>query len=62
LKELPGDEGNFYALNDQTGKALWDFQTRGAIASNPIAFTVDGQQRIAISADRVLYVLGLSSQ
>ena len=21
------DEGNFYALNDQTGKALWDFQT-----------------------------------
>jgi alcohol dehydrogenase (cytochrome c) len=53
------DEGNFYALNDQTGKALWDFQTGGAIASNPIAFTVDGHQRIAISADRVLYVFGL---
>ena len=30
-----------------------------AIGSNPIAFTVDGQQRIAISADRVLYVFGL---
>ena len=53
------DEGNFYALNDQTGKALWDFQTGGAIRSNPIAFTVDGHQRIAISADRVLYVFGL---
>ena len=48
-----------YALNDQTGKALWDFQTGAAIASNPIAFTVDGHQRIAISADRVLYVFGL---
>jgi cytochrome c oxidase cbb3-type subunit 3 len=26
---------------------------------NPISFTVDGHQRIAISADRVLYVFGL---
>jgi alcohol dehydrogenase (cytochrome c) len=53
------DEGNFYALDDRTGEALWDFQTGGAIAANPIAFSVDGQQRIAISADRVLYVFGL---
>jgi outer membrane protein assembly factor BamB len=53
------DEGSFYALNDQTGKALWDFQTGGSIASNPIAFCVDGHQRIAISANRVLYVFGL---
>jgi alcohol dehydrogenase (cytochrome c) len=53
------DEGNFYALNDQTGKALWDFQTGGAIRSNPIAFSVDGHEQIAISADRVLYVFGL---
>jgi alcohol dehydrogenase (cytochrome c) len=53
------DEGNFYALDARTGKSLWDFQTGGAIQANPIAFTVDGQQRIAISADRVLYVFGL---
>jgi len=53
------DEGNFYALDAMTGKALWDFQTGGAIAANPISFTVDGKQRIAISADRVLYVFGL---
>lgn len=53
------DEGNFYALDAGTGKPLWDFQTGGAIAANPISFTVDGHQRIAISADRVLYVFGL---
>jgi alcohol dehydrogenase (cytochrome c) len=53
------DEGNFYALDARTGKALWDFQTGGAIVANPISFAVDGKQRVAISADRVLYVFGL---
>ena len=53
------DEGNFYALDAQTGKPLWDFQTGGAIAANPISFTVDGHQYIAIAADRVLYAFGL---
>ncbi len=53
------DEGNFHALDAQTGKPLWDFQTGGAIAANPVSFTVDGQQCIAIAADRVLYVFGL---
>ena len=38
------DEGNFFALDAQSGKPLWDFQTGGAIASNPVAFTVDGKQ------------------
>lgn len=52
-------EGNFYALDARTGKALWDFQTGGSIGANPISFTVDGKQRVAISADRVLYVFGL---
>ena len=53
------DEGNFYALDASTGKALWEFQTGGAIGANPISFTVDGHQRVAITADRVLYVFGL---
>ena len=52
------DEGNFYALDARTGKPLWDFQTGGSIAANPISFAVDGKQRVAISADRVLYVFG----
>ena len=53
------EEGNFYALDAQTGKPLWDFQTGGAIAANPVAFTIDGHQCIAIAADRVLYVFSL---
>ena len=32
------DEGNFYALDAMTGKSLWDFQTGGAMASNPVSF------------------------
>ena len=53
------DEGNFFALDALNGKPLWDFQTGGAIASNPISFNVDGKQYVCIAADRVLYVFGL---
>jgi len=53
------DEGSFFALDARTGKPLWDFQTGGAIAANPISFTIDGQQCVAIAANRVLYVFGL---
>ena len=50
------DEGNFFALDAKTGKPLWDFQTGGPIVANPISFSIDGRQHIAIAADRVLYV------
>jgi alcohol dehydrogenase (cytochrome c) len=53
------DEGNLFALDAMSGKPLWDFQTGGAIASNPISFSVDGKQCVAIAADRVLFVFGL---
>ena len=53
------DEGNFYALDARTGKPLWDFQTGGPIAANPVSFTIDGHQCIAIAADRVLYIFSL---
>ena len=53
------DEGNFFALDAKSGKPLWDFQTGGRIAANPISFAIDGRQHIAIAADRVLYVFGL---
>src|ERR1019366_7707549 len=53
------DEGNFFALDARSGKPLWDFQTGGPIAANPISFTIDGRQHIAIAADRVPYVFSL---
>jgi alcohol dehydrogenase (cytochrome c) len=49
-------EGNFFALDARTGKPLWDFQTGGLIAANPISFAIDGRQAVAIAANRVLYV------
>jgi len=53
------NEGNFFALDAKTGKPLWEFQTGGAVAANPISFMIGGRQHVAIAADRVLYVLGL---
>ena len=53
------NEGNFYALDARTGRPLWDFQTGGAIGANPVSFSIEGHQFIAIAADRVLYAFGL---
>ena len=53
------NEGNFYALDALTGKPLWDFQTGGAMAANPISFSIDGKQQVAIAAGHSLFVFGL---
>ena len=53
------NEGNFFALDDRTGKALWQFQTGGAIRANPISFSVDGRQLVAIAAGNAMIVFGL---
>jgi alcohol dehydrogenase (cytochrome c) len=53
------NEGNFYALDALNGKPLWDFQTGGPMASNPISFSIEGKQQIAIAAGHSLYVFGL---
>jgi alcohol dehydrogenase (cytochrome c) len=53
------DEVNFYALDGATGKPLWDFQTGGPIAANPISFLSDGKQYVVIAAGHSLYVFGL---
>jgi alcohol dehydrogenase (cytochrome c) len=52
-------EGNFFALDAVTGKPLWDFETGAGITANPVSFTVDGKQCVAIAANRVLFVFGL---
>ncbi len=48
------NEGNVYALDAATGRALWDFQTGGACAANPISFEVDGRQRIGVARGQAL--------
>jgi alcohol dehydrogenase (cytochrome c) len=53
------NEGNFFALDAATGKALWDFQTGSQVRSNPMSFAIDGKQVVAVSAGRSLFVFGL---
>ena len=53
------NEGNFYALDAETGKSLWDFTAGAAARSNPISFQVDGRQMVAMAAGGALFVFGL---
>ena len=53
------EEGNFYALDAKTGKLLWEIQTGGSIAANPVGFLLDGKQHVAIAAGQSLMVFGL---
>ena len=53
------NEGNFFALDAGTGEPLWDFQTGGGVRSNPMSFSIDGKQQVAIAAGRALFVFGL---
>jgi alcohol dehydrogenase (cytochrome c) len=44
------DEGNFFALDASTGKALWEFFMGHSARSNPISYEVDGKQYIFVTA------------
>jgi alcohol dehydrogenase (cytochrome c) len=52
-------EGNFMALDAQSGKPLWHFQTGAAVYAAPIAFALDGKEYVAIAAGSSLYAFGL---
>jgi alcohol dehydrogenase (cytochrome c) len=52
-------EGNFIALDAQSGKALWHFEMGGEVYASPMAFAVDGKQYVAIAAGSALYSFGL---
>jgi alcohol dehydrogenase (cytochrome c) len=52
-------EGNFFALDADTGKPLWDIQLGADVHANPISFGIDGKQYVAIAAGNALFVFGL---
>jgi alcohol dehydrogenase (cytochrome c) len=52
-------EGNFFALDALTGAPLWDFQTGSSMESNPISFSIDGRQCIAVASGRAVFVFAL---
>jgi alcohol dehydrogenase (cytochrome c) len=53
------NEGQVYALQASTGKSLWRFQAGGAARSNPISYSTDGKQFIAMAMGNGLYVFAL---
>ena len=53
------NEGNVVALDADTGRPLWDFQTGGICYANPVSFLLDGQQHVAVACGQALFVFGL---
>jgi alcohol dehydrogenase (cytochrome c) len=52
-------EGQVFALDAKTGKALWRYQAGGQGRSNPISYTIDGKQHVAVAMGSALYAFGL---
>jgi alcohol dehydrogenase (cytochrome c) len=53
------NEGNIFALDSKTGEPLWNFQSGGAVRTNPMSFAVDGKQRIVSTGGGTMFVFGL---
>ena len=43
-------DGNLTALDSDTGEVLWQFNTGAGVNAPPIAFTLDGENFIAVAA------------
>ena len=54
------NEGQVFALQASTGKPLWRFQAGGAARGNPVSYSVDGKQYVAVTMGNGLYVFGLA--
>ena len=53
------NEGNVFALDALTGKPVWDFQTGGGSAANPVSFLLDGKQHVAMASGQGVFVFAL---
>jgi len=54
-------EGNFFALDAQTGKDLWHFPGNEVSYANPISYLSNGKQQVAIAIGDVLMAFELDS-
>ena len=52
-------EGNFFALDAESGKELWHFAGGGEIVSSPISYLSRGKQYVAVSIGDLLISFGL---
>ena len=53
------NEGNVFALDAKTGAPLWQFQAGGAMRANPMSYSVEGRQHIAVAAGRAFIAFAL---
>lgn len=51
--------GSFVAIEAQTGKRLWSFNTGQKWRAGPMTYAVDGQQHVAIAAGPLIISFGL---
>jgi alcohol dehydrogenase (cytochrome c) len=54
-----GTDGNFFALDAENGKPLWNFQTGGEINGNPVSYAINGRQFVVTAAGNCLITFGL---
>jgi alcohol dehydrogenase (cytochrome c) len=55
-------EGDFFALDAASGKALWRYQTGGEVHANPISYESAGRQYVMIAAGQSLFSFSLDGQ
>ena len=53
------DEGNFFALDAETGKPLWEIYLGASLRSNPVTYSVSGKQYVFVTAGTTYFVFGL---
>ncbi|MFN8059741.1 MAG: PQQ-dependent dehydrogenase, methanol/ethanol family [Vicinamibacterales bacterium] len=53
------NEGNIFALDAKTGQPLWQFQTGGAVRSNPMSYLFEGKQHVVMAAGHAIFVFAL---
>jgi len=52
-------QGNFFALDAETGKPLWKIQLGNSVRANPITYAVDGKQYVVGEAGNAVSVFSL---
>jgi alcohol dehydrogenase (cytochrome c) len=53
-------EGNIFALDATSGRALWNMQAGGPVQANPISYLSEGRQYVAMTAGHALLVFVLN--
>jgi alcohol dehydrogenase (cytochrome c) len=53
------NEGQFFALDSETGAELWRSSLGGMIAAGPVSYLSNGKQQITIAAGSALFTFGI---